>query len=109
MSVKNILTMVFLLAAVAIYAVPFTLHNSSLVSIPLVIPGVMNPNLSPQSDSKVDLAEGQKVYFFYKGKKELLFTVTSELAGKKIDVPQLIADREAELKVSSEKMRKKEK
>ena len=59
----------FLTAALALtfvgstWAVPFTLRNNSLKSIPLKIPGVMNPNLSPMSNSGVDLAEGQKVYF----------------------------------------------
>lgn len=58
-----------------------TFHNGSLKSIPLQIPGVMNPNLSPLSDSGVDLEVGQKVYYFpngKKGKKELLFEVTSD-------------------------------
>ena len=38
----------------------------------------MNPNLSPLSDSGVDLEVGQKVFYFpngKKGKKELLFEV----------------------------------
>jgi hypothetical protein len=53
-----------------------TFHNGSLKSIPLNIPGVMNPNLSPISDSGVTLEVGQKVFYFpngKKGKKELLF------------------------------------
>jgi len=55
-----------------------TFHNGSLKSIPLQIPGVMNPNLSPLSDSGVTLEVGQKVFYFpngKKGKKELLFEV----------------------------------
>jgi hypothetical protein len=55
-----------------------TFHNGSLKSIPLHIPGVMNPNLSPLSDSGVTLEQGQKVFYFpsgKKGKKELLFEV----------------------------------
>ena len=55
-----------------------TFHNGSLKSIPLNIPGVMNPNLSPRSDSGVTLEVGQKVFYFpngKKGKKELLFEV----------------------------------
>jgi hypothetical protein len=58
--------------------IPMTFHNGSLKSIPLNIPGVMNPNLSPLSDSGVDLEVGQKVFYFpngKKGKKELLFEV----------------------------------
>lgn len=55
-----------------------TFHNGSLKSIPLQIPSVMNPNLSPLSDSGVTLEVGQKVFYFpngKKGKKELLFEV----------------------------------
>ena len=62
-------------------AIPMTFHNGSLKSIPLQIPGVMNPNLSPLSDSGVTLEVGQKVFYFpngKKGKKELLFSVTSD-------------------------------
>jgi len=58
-----------------------TFHNGSLKSIPLQIPGVMNPNLSPLSDSGVTLEVGQKVFYFPNGKKrrkDLLFSVTSD-------------------------------
>ena len=58
--------------------IPMTFHNGSFVSIYLSIPGVMNPNLSPKSNSGVSLDAGQVVYFFPKGKngkKEILFTV----------------------------------
>jgi hypothetical protein len=58
--------------------IPMTFHNGSLKSIPLNIPGVMNPNLFPISDSGVTLEVGQKVFYFpngKKGKKELLFEV----------------------------------
>ncbi len=91
---------------VSTHAVPFTLHNSSLEAIPLSIPGVMNPKLSPLSDSGVDLAEGQEIFFYYQSKKKLLLTVTAKLAGQKLDVPKLIAEREAELKAPSEKKKK---
>jgi hypothetical protein len=55
-----------------------TFHNGSLKSIPLNIPGIMNPNLSPLSNSGIELEPGQKVFYFpngKKGKKELLFEV----------------------------------
>ena len=58
--------------------IPMTFHNGSSTSIPLVIPGVMNPNLNPMSDSGVELAVGQKVYYFPNGKQRrtaLLFVV----------------------------------
>jgi hypothetical protein len=59
--------------------IPMTFHNGSFFSIYLSIPGVMNPNLSPKSNSGVSLDAGQIVYFFPKGKngkKEILFTVS---------------------------------
>jgi len=68
----------FFLANGKSQAIPMTFHNGSLKSIPLNIPGVMNPNLSPISDSGVTLEVGQKVFYFpngKKGKKELLFEV----------------------------------
>jgi hypothetical protein len=58
--------------------IPMTFHNGSLKSIPLNIPGVMNPNLFPLSNSGIELEPGQKVFYFpngKKGKKELLFEV----------------------------------
>ena len=67
-----------------------TFHNGSLQSIPLVIPGVMNPNLSPLSDSGISLDVGQKIYFFPKGKrksKEILFVVDNNI--KKDSVLQI--------------------
>ena len=60
--------------------IPMTFHNGSFFSIYLSIPGVMNPNLSPKSNSGVSLDAGQVVYFFpngKNGKKEILFTVNS--------------------------------
>ena len=43
--------------------VSFTLRNETLKSIPLIIPGVMNPNLSPQSNSGVRLKMGQEIKY----------------------------------------------
>jgi hypothetical protein len=43
------------------------LVNNGLESIPLFIPGIMNPNLSPMSESNVEFPIGQKVY--YKAKR----------------------------------------
>jgi hypothetical protein len=59
-----------------------TFHNGSITSISLVIPGVMNPNLSPMSNSGFSLDVGQKIYFFSNGKrksKALLFVVDNTL------------------------------
>jgi hypothetical protein len=87
------------LSAGALLAVPFTLRNNTPFKIPLSIPGVMNPNLSPLSNSGVDLAVGQKVFFYVKKKKYLLLEVTEALKDKKLDVGDLIALRRKELGV----------
>lgn len=102
---KKFLLAAFLLLGTAIpaWAVPFKLLNNSLRAITLEIPGVMNPNLSPMSSSGVDLAVGQKVFFFAKGKKGtlkkryLLLEVTDDLAGKALAIDELIKTRKAEL------------
>ncbi len=59
--------------------IPMTFHNGSFFPIYLSIPGVMNPNLLPKSNSGVSLDAGQVVYFFpngKNGKKEILFKVS---------------------------------
>jgi hypothetical protein len=71
----------------------FTLHNSSLKSIPLIIPGVMNPNLSPMSNSGVTLKIGQKIYLRDGAKKVLILTVDQSIQkGDKIDMAKLVKD-----------------
>jgi hypothetical protein len=72
--------------------ISFTLHNSSLKSIPLIIPDVMNPNLSPVSNSGVTLKMGQKIYYNKNGLRKLLLTVDESIQpGDKIDVAKLVA------------------
>lgn len=69
----------------------FYLVNSTAQSIPLSIPGIMNPNLSPFSKSGVDLPIGQKILLKIAGKNLLLFTVTDTIPkGARIDVADLI-------------------
>lgn len=80
---KNIFISFFVTASMSVSSchsqnIPMKFHNGSFGSIYLSIPGVMNPNLSPKSNSGVSLDAGQVVYFFpngKKGKKELLFVV----------------------------------
>ena len=79
--------------------VSFTLLNRTAKSIPLKIPGVMNPNLSPFSNSGVTLKIGQEIYFKWKGKKQLLLTVTEDLADRNLVVNELIKKRVKELKL----------
>ncbi|MCB9232049.1 MAG: hypothetical protein H6581_10320 [Bacteroidia bacterium] len=80
----------------------FTLHNKTLKSIPLIIPGVMNPNLSPMSNSAVDLALGQKILFKYKGKKQVLLIVSKDLEGQTLDVAGLLKERKKALGIEDE-------
>jgi len=69
----------------------FYLENNTAQSIPLRIPGVMNPNLSPFSRSGVDLLNGQKILLDLNGKRILLLTVTDSIPhGARIDVATLI-------------------
>lgn len=78
-------------------SITFILHNSSAKSIPLIIPAVMNPNLSPFSDSGVKLKVGQKIYYRKNGKKKLLLIVDKTIKeGEKIDVAKRIRKLEKE-------------
>lgn len=83
--------------------VPMTFQNGSLKSIFLEIPGVMNPNLSPMSNSGVSLKIGQKVFFYpkgKKGKKELLFVVDSSIKKDTVlRIDEMIKGRKIELKL----------
>lgn len=78
--------------------ITFTMRNSSAKSIPLMIPGVMNPNLSPFSNSGVSLKIGQKVYFKHNGRKEVLLTVDETIEnGQKLDMAAVVKSRKSEL------------
>lgn len=88
--------------AVKAQSIPMTFHNRSFKSIYLIIPGVMNPNLNPKSNSGVSLDVGQKVYFFPDGKKkkkEVLFTVGATWKNDTIlEIDQIVETRIKELK-----------
>ena len=78
--------------------VSFTLRNNSVSSIQLIIPTVMNPNLSPMSSSGVDLKMGQETLFKANGKKHFLLTVDNFIQdGEIIEVASLLKERKAEL------------
>ena len=62
-----------------------------------MIPGIMNPNLSPVSNSGVTLRVGQEIYFKNRKKKYILLIVDESLEGQKLDVPKLIKKRKKEL------------
>jgi hypothetical protein len=78
--------------------VTFTLHNTSAKSIPLIIPTVMNPNLSPFSKSGVTTRVGQEIFFRYQGKKRLLLKVSATNAKETINVPLLLKERKAAIR-----------
>ncbi|MGA9238949.1 hypothetical protein [Robiginitalea sp.] len=78
-------------AASSTETISFTLHNSSMKSIPLIIPGVMKPNLSPMSNSGVSLEIGQKIYYKKGGIRMLVLTVDESVqSGDKIDMAKRI-------------------
>lgn len=87
-------------------SIRFTFHNGSLKSIPLVIPSVMNPNLSPLSNSGVSLNIGQNVYFYPNGtskKRELLFTVDESYHEDQVlEIDAMIEKRKKELKANNQ-------
>jgi hypothetical protein len=84
-------------AAAPALAAKLSFENRSEVTIPLEIPGVMNPNLSPKSKSGVTLERGQKVFFRMNGRRELLLEITDEQDGQVVIVDALVAKRSAEL------------
>ena len=101
---KNIyftLLLSFFFASVKSQNIPMTFRNGSFRSIPLIIPGVMNPNLNPKSNSGVSLEVGQKVYFLPNGKrnsKALLFTVDATFKKDTVlQIDEIIKKRKLEL------------
>jgi len=100
---KYLLFLTALLLSLSLLAVPFTLRNNSLKSIPLKIPGVMNPNLSPMSNSGVDLKVGQEIFCKIDGKKVLLLTVTEDLRDQTLKVDELIREKREELKAAKKR------
>lgn len=69
----------------------FTLQNTSTKTISLIIPDVMNPNLSPLSNSGVALKMGQQIFYKKGLRKYLLFTVDESIQqGDKVDIAKLI-------------------
>lgn len=78
--------------------IEFTLLNKSGKSIPLIIPNVMNPNLSPFSSSGVSLKIGQEILFRSKGKKYVLLVVDETIKnGDKLDVGKLLKEKKEAL------------
>jgi len=78
-------------------SVSFVLRNNAEVSIPLEIPGFMNPNLSPNSNSSLTLDAGTEIYFRVNRKRYVLLTVDSTLDGDTLIVDALLMQRKLEL------------
>lgn len=76
--------------------VDLKLLNNSDKSIKLHIPHVMNPNLSPHSESGVSIEVGTMVYFYVKKKKYELVEITSDME-KIVIVDELVRKRKSEL------------
>jgi hypothetical protein len=76
------------------------LLNRTLISIPLEIPGVMNPKLAPMSKSTVDIPAGTIIYFFHQKQRYELITVKPEME-KTIVVNELIKKRKLALKLEN--------
>ena len=70
--------------------ISFFLINPTNQPIPLRIPGVMNPNLSPNSESRVNLTIGQEIFLNKLGRRKRVLVVTDDIKnGQKIDVSRL--------------------
>ena len=78
--------------------ISFTLRNETAQSIPLIIPGVMNPNLSPFSNSGVRLKIGQKINFRQGLKIYTLLTVSPAIEeGAVLEIGTLLKEKKIEL------------
>ena len=75
----------------------FTLRNETAQSIPLLIPGVMNPNLSPYSNSGVRLKIGQQINFREGLKTYTLLIVNDSIEeGAILEIGALMTEKKTE-------------
>lgn len=78
--------------------ISFSLRNETAQSIPLIIPGVMNPNLSPFSNSGVRLKIGQQINFRQGLKTYTLLTVSPAIEeGAVLEIGTLLKEKKIEL------------
>ena len=78
--------------------ISFSLRNETAQSIPLIIPGVMNPNLSPFSNSGVRLKIGQQINFRQGLKTYTLLTVSPDIEeGAVLEIGTLLKEKKIEL------------
>jgi hypothetical protein len=78
-------------------AVGLTIRNAGLLSLRIDIPGVMQANFSPMSDSGATLQRGQELYFQYRGKRTLLTRIDTQKPGDVLLINEIVAKRRAEL------------
>jgi hypothetical protein len=93
----SLIALAFATLPLASFAANLRLDNTSLLPISLDIPGVMSARLWPKSESFVTLEKGQKVYFQYRGERELLIEITDEKDGDVLVVDELIDARKEAL------------
>ena len=76
---------------VAVREINLELINKSSKSISLIVPGVMSPNLLPNSTSNVKLKIGQEIIFKKNLNKSIIYTVSEKNEdGDKIYINELI-------------------
>ena len=76
---------------IAVREINLELINKSSKSISLIIPGVMSPNLLPNSTSNVKLKIGQEIIFKKNLNKSIIYTVSEKNEdGDKIYINELI-------------------
>ena len=76
---------------IAVREINLELINKSSKSISLIIPGVMSPNLLPNSTSNLKLKIGQEIIFKKNLNKSILYTVSEKNEdGDKIYINELI-------------------
>ena len=76
---------------IAVREINLELINKSSKSISLIIPGVMSPNLLPNSTSNLKLKIGQEIIFKKNLNKSIIYTVSEKNEdGDKIYINELI-------------------
>ena len=78
-------------------SIPFELANDSEESVSLVIPGKDLTVVKAKSVCELNLTKGQKIFFQYQGRQYALFTVTSRLNGKMIDLNKMLQARKRQI------------
>jgi hypothetical protein len=89
-------------ASVGEFGVSLKIRNTSIFPVRIDLPGVMQANFLPFSESSASVSPGQALYFNYRGKRTLLGRVTTRERSQVIVINEWVAQRSAELAQSSE-------